>query len=823
MSSAVVPFAQQGSVDWVALSNFSAHFSIGVLARLSKDGLDPFTLQMGRAICSDFTITSSFQQSLTDAIHGLKKYGSYGNVLGFGFGLKHIVTELSETEEGLACVSLCAALSTIYDNLYSAQVLRDLCRLQKAPELFTPALQQWRTLVTLSSGILMSHRFSLLLNTFRTLISKQLHHPILTCQKATSSLDLARAILNLAYISKGKLLDVTFTGGLDCAWLAAYAEVVLSLNVEILGSDEVDAPLYRSRSDAEVTPQVRFLLCNTASSEPLSKQLLMSKTSFIESGRTLIKFMESDSRALRWRAPWASILRETFREAVDQLLNDTTGRTFMTFLYCSSDFLGVDRMLKLKIINRPISYASILRLAGFPMRFTAARDRAEKFLHFAIQQLPELASCTQGGFSVLLLPDTLETMDIEAMKALQVIKKSCSCEFGLENKTNVCLITLAHTILEYLRILLSSTIEEDVLPSVPGLLSIYTCQYPSCERIVNRFGLHDLMFEREGLGFVLRAFSGMASTGPTPPRRLGAATNEGICVYHEVIENPEESPTSIANYPIARGYISHDGSLFTGIQHRATRDDLDSSLDSLSIVRSPSSIMTVDTVVEETNDEKVLELGFRVTYVDKDTRHHRCLWLDFSYIIFDEPGRNSVYPRCSGNCRALYNVKEHLCSRWMFTFDPASVDTAQEALNRIKGRYDMWMLMIQEGQTGELVRLNVIERYLLLYLIMSKIPGDNLWTKKFLLCPFVRCLTCLFQRGVDQLIRKVIQNKINASGSIELVSADDDTTNDPDLFKLTWRLKKIPPDLDDDLTSESDADGGKGETPGDITERKRSI
>lgn len=73
MSSAVVPFAQQGSVDWVALSNASAHFSVGVLARLSKAGIDPFTLQVGRAICSESIIASSVQQNLTNAVQKLKK------------------------------------------------------------------------------------------------------------------------------------------------------------------------------------------------------------------------------------------------------------------------------------------------------------------------------------------------------------------------------------------------------------------------------------------------------------------------------------------------------------------------------------------------------------------------------------------------------------------------------------------------------------------------------------------------------------------------------------------------------------------------------
>lgn len=68
-------------LDWAALSNSSAQFIVGVLARLSKAGIDAFTLQVSRAIDSNFTLTSFTQKSLIDAIHRLKKYGSYDNVL----------------------------------------------------------------------------------------------------------------------------------------------------------------------------------------------------------------------------------------------------------------------------------------------------------------------------------------------------------------------------------------------------------------------------------------------------------------------------------------------------------------------------------------------------------------------------------------------------------------------------------------------------------------------------------------------------------------------------------------------------------------------
>ena len=60
----------------------------------------------------------------------------------FGFGIKDIVTDLADTEEGLTLVALCAALSTTYDSTFAAQVIREICVLCKAPQSFTPALRQ---------------------------------------------------------------------------------------------------------------------------------------------------------------------------------------------------------------------------------------------------------------------------------------------------------------------------------------------------------------------------------------------------------------------------------------------------------------------------------------------------------------------------------------------------------------------------------------------------------------------------------------------------------------------------------------------------------
>lgn len=69
---------------------------------------------------------------------------------------------------------------------------------------------------------------------------------------------LAEAILNLARISKQTLVGTTFSGGTDCAWLAAFAEWELSLEVSISDSDGL--LLYRSRNSVRDLPQIMIIL-----------------------------------------------------------------------------------------------------------------------------------------------------------------------------------------------------------------------------------------------------------------------------------------------------------------------------------------------------------------------------------------------------------------------------------------------------------------------------------------------------------------------------------------------------------------------------------
>ena len=340
MSGAIVAandspsFTQQGSVDWVALSNSSVQFSVTVLARLSRAGIDAFTLQFGRTICYNSSLESHAQERIHDAIVKLKKYGSYKDIVWFGFGIKDVVTDLADTEESLTLVGLCAALAATYESMYAAMVIREFCVLCKAPQSFTPAIRQWKALVDLCSGMFANAHFTFVANGFRRLISGHSNFLVRRHTPTTHSA-LAEAILMFAKVSKGNLLNTTFSGGIDCAWLAAFAEWILSLDVAIC--DPSGSLLYRSRGVTDKPPQVTIIVPNTAE-DVVEEVLIISKAPFIPSGRILVEKDPAlrEVSLLNWQGSWCTILHEVLHGSIDDLLADQTGQYFSMYINCLS-------------------------------------------------------------------------------------------------------------------------------------------------------------------------------------------------------------------------------------------------------------------------------------------------------------------------------------------------------------------------------------------------------------------------------------------------------------------------------------------------------
>ncbi|ENH62286.1 hypothetical protein FOC1_g10015254 [Fusarium oxysporum f. sp. cubense race 1] len=102
--STVVGFQQQGTVDWTRIMSGSVTFSVDVLSRLSKAGVEAFTIYAARAIFSNVKLGPNGELRLHRALDKLSAFPSFGKALWFGFGVKHIIWSMQESTEGLNCL-----------------------------------------------------------------------------------------------------------------------------------------------------------------------------------------------------------------------------------------------------------------------------------------------------------------------------------------------------------------------------------------------------------------------------------------------------------------------------------------------------------------------------------------------------------------------------------------------------------------------------------------------------------------------------------------------------------------------------------------------
>ena len=228
-------------------------------------------------------------------------------------------------------------------------MLRELCGICKVPQSFTPAIRQWKILIELCAGILTSTHFVLVLDGFRRLVPGGPNAPDLEANRCPTTYSaLAEAIMTIAQVTTKRLASATFTGGLDCMWLAAVAEWLFSLEIVIYNSS--NAPIYRSRSLNQRLPQIT-VVCLERQTKWAEQSFVREKTSLIRSGRTLFVREENDSLGdlhfFNWKSSWSTILHDTFHKGIDKLLEDDCAYEFGLYIYCVSMIQKPDLRLKI--------------------------------------------------------------------------------------------------------------------------------------------------------------------------------------------------------------------------------------------------------------------------------------------------------------------------------------------------------------------------------------------------------------------------------------------------------------------------------------------
>ncbi|KAM0426049.1 hypothetical protein ACHAPT_008680 [Fusarium lateritium] len=631
-----VGFQQQGTVDWIAVANGTVGFSVDVLSRLSKAGVEALTIYAARAIFSNVRLGKLGEIRLQQAMKKMDAFPSVSKVLWFGFGVKHIIRSMQDSAEGLACLGLCACLTEEYSTVVAAKVIRELFLLYNPPAEVTPALRQWTSLVETSEGLLAPTEFGLVLHGLARLC---LRDGLLNLRGCAPPRDIAVVLKGIFDVSTGLLDRLFLTGGPDCAWVAAVAHWLLDLRVEV--QDQDGTILYRP-GGTQNQPSLDAQIVITYSQGSSESVQIVRRHYVVPNGRIFLFRLadREDDLLSHGRVDWSTCLVDTFGGPMQRLLGGlavTTGACLGSaarILWAvMSDEKGVwDHSQKRE-----------MRMNAPP---TSSSSYGRGFYLLSRRLLPEL------GQNPILLRTMESTLSLSYLDAAQQYSQSisslsqiCPCDLcdrdknqAVEEKDRpLCLILLVETICNLVRIMSVCCMQQglEIRPSRSGIETIYW------DRRARAFAMekpeydplhHGLLLawpKSSILGVIRSLFTGRRDGQSERAKDIhnpSATSSDGLCFYLNTLTDVTADPERACLVTIVPGRIEWNHFLFDYVQDLVDRFDLeleDRRYDSTSargiaqydnLVDSSSPDLKAELVVDEAATVKrVLLAKYRVT------------------------------------------------------------------------------------------------------------------------------------------------------------------------------------------------------------------
>ncbi|KAI1324693.1 hypothetical protein F5Y16DRAFT_289520 [Xylariaceae sp. FL0255] len=349
ISPDAVTFMQQGSVDWVNLANLQVKLTVGILSRLSRAKLEAITYHGALYIFAPASLSDLGQERVNTAIRKSTRYPTFSKGLWLGFGVKHIIHDFAVSQEGLACVGVCAALNEHFSVNWSASVISEMWKLKKLPPDYSPALHQWGALVEACSGTLAATDFPLLLGQ----MTKQYRNDGVSNIKAASPPKSVAAVLHtLLEAPRKNIREVHITGGCDCAWIGAVAHWLLQMSVEFVDSSGAVRWTSLQQGCSSQEHQTKLVIVQS-SAEAEERMEIIKRCHVLGGGHSLLPGRwDNETRGQMvsmGRVSWASCLTDTFGTPAKKLLSsygEITGwclgsvaRAFESYMcneYCES-------------------------------------------------------------------------------------------------------------------------------------------------------------------------------------------------------------------------------------------------------------------------------------------------------------------------------------------------------------------------------------------------------------------------------------------------------------------------------------------------------
>ena len=257
-SQAGSSFAQQGTIDWTALSHTSFSASLSVLGRLSSAGLESLTVAMAQAVRMNIPIGLCGERKLNEAMASLKAFSSFGDVFWFGVGVRHILRMLVQSSQGASSVALAACLAESHSAQYSAKVFYEMAKLIRSPSELTPSFSQWETYVRVCAGIFANSIFGYKYAQIAQLggFNTPVHILDSANNRCPKPEELAQLIFEIGKIQMGHVESIEVIGGPGCCWPVAFCDYLLGLRVQLrLKSGDI---AFQNFDSANHQAQIRF-------------------------------------------------------------------------------------------------------------------------------------------------------------------------------------------------------------------------------------------------------------------------------------------------------------------------------------------------------------------------------------------------------------------------------------------------------------------------------------------------------------------------------------------------------------------------------------
>jgi hypothetical protein len=275
--------------------------SIAVLSRLSSAGIESLTVAFGQAMCTRIPLGAHGEEFLMESLNKLKAFSSFGDLVWFGVGVRHVLRDMVQTTEGASLVALCAALSETYPTHVAALILYEMAKELKASSELSPSLAQWGALVTTSSCVFKETTFSVRVEKLLTLarFSGSFLPGDISDRRVNPGhpQDIARCLIALGEVMRGTVEQVAIHGGRAACWLATYASLILGLRVRLSSNGKL---LFTNYDERKLDAQ---LYIDVAPGVGLGQSLQQVGTTFtVRSGRDFIQqvfVLSDDSKTAR--------------------------------------------------------------------------------------------------------------------------------------------------------------------------------------------------------------------------------------------------------------------------------------------------------------------------------------------------------------------------------------------------------------------------------------------------------------------------------------------------------------------------------------------